>query len=153
VVGPLVAAVGFALFAVPGTSGRYWTTFFPAMVVLGLGMAVSVAPLTTTVMNAVDMRHAGTASGISNAVSRAAGRLAVALRGLAVVRASAREVARPLPPAVAAGFTAQRVKLAGAEAPAGASAADRIAVREAVGAAFVAAFRRVMVLAAALAAA
>jgi MFS family permease len=156
VVGPVVAAAGHALLALPGTGNGYWTTFFPAMVVLGLGMALSVAPLTTTVMNSVDVRHVGIASGINNAVSRAAGLVAIAALSVLVlhvfdVELDRRVAALSLPPDVVVALEAERVKLGAAEAPPGARPADRLAIGEAVRAAFVAGFRRMALVSAALA--
>src|ERR1043165_312618 len=152
VVGPLIAALGFSLFMLPGVGGSYWTTFFPAVVVLGLGMAVSVAPLTTTVMSAVSESRAGVASGINNAVSRTAGLLAIAVLGIVMLHTfnerldrnlSALEVA----PAVRQSLEGERTKLAGAELPDDLNPPLREGLKRAVDEAFVSGFRRVMVVA------
>ncbi|MHB1058235.1 MAG: MFS transporter [Rhodanobacter sp.] len=156
VAGPTVAALGFALFALPSTGGSYWTTFFPATCVLGLGMSITVAPLTTTVMNAVGAELAGTASGVNNAISRAAGLLAIAIFGIVLTasfdaRLAGELASLPLPSGLAAAVTGQHQKLAGIAIPHEASIAAAKALKHAIGASFVAGFRWVMLLSAGLA--
>jgi EmrB/QacA subfamily drug resistance transporter len=84
VLGAIVAGFGFLAYALPGSDGSYWTTFFPAAIILGCGGALFVAPLTTTVMNSVPTEHSGVASGVNNAVARTAGLIGVAVLGLVV---------------------------------------------------------------------
>jgi EmrB/QacA subfamily drug resistance transporter len=83
IIGPVVAAVGFALLAVLSGEQRYWVYLMP-MLVLGFGMAVTVTPLTTTVINSVKNGETGTASGVNNVVAAVASLLAIALLGTLV---------------------------------------------------------------------
>jgi EmrB/QacA subfamily drug resistance transporter len=156
VVGPLIAAAGFALFVAPGVGGTYWTTFFPAVVVLGIGMAVSVAPLTTTVMSSVASDRAGVASGINNAVSRAAGLLAIAVFGIAILfvfdRALNRRLAGPdINPSFRQAIDTQRNRLAGIELDESIPPRERALLRNAIDLSFVDGFRFVMLIGAVLA--
>ena len=142
IAGPLIAAGGFALFAIPGAkAGSYWTTYFPAAVVLGVGMSITVAPLTTTVMSAVDAQRSGIASGINNAVSRVESLLAIAILGAVLFSAFNHSLdtgpARALP-------ATERIKLAAA------STSDA-QTRQAVQDGFIAGYRQVIWIAAALA--
>ncbi len=159
VCGPLIAGAGFAMFALPGThAGRYWTSFFPAVVVMSFGMTISVAPLTTTVMSAVEERRAGTASGINNAVSRTAALLAIAVFGVVMVDAYNGALVEGLRPLrlsanVSEQLLARTADLLEMEIPASVSGETRSEIRQAINASFVSGFRRVALLSAALAAA
>lgn len=88
VAGPVLVALGFfMMMRVSIAQADYWTVIAPALFFFALGMATTVAPLTATVMDAVDRDHAGVASGVNNAVARVAGLVAVALIGFVLVRA------------------------------------------------------------------
>jgi len=155
IIGPLIVSFGFALFAVPSVGDSYWKTFFPAVVVLGFGMAVSVAPLTTVVMNSVDQDRVGSASGINNAVARVSGVLAIAVLGIVMVkgfgfRLDHRLARFALSPAILQGLHTNEIKLAGLHAPAGLDASTTAAIQESVGEAFVFGFRIVMLICAGL---
>jgi predicted MFS family arabinose efflux permease len=148
-VGPLIAAIGFALFYVPTVGDSYWKSFFPAIMVLGFGMAVTVAPLTTVVMNSVKEDSAGTASGINNTVARVAGALAIAVLGIVMVKAFSFRLDRglaglSLPSYIRQEVQANEIKLAGLQLPAGLDPTANAAIQESVREAFVYGFRIVM---------
>src|SRR5438552_3667154 len=156
VIGPTIAAIGFALFILPGPGANYWTKFFPATVVLGVGMAISVAPLTTTVMNAVPRNRVGVASGINNAVSRVAGLLAIAVFGIVMFDVFNRSLdsrlsSLHLPASVKTALADQRINLAAAAVPEDLALPLQQAVRRSIDESFVQGFRTVMLLGAALA--
>jgi MFS family permease len=156
VIGPTITAAGFVLVAVPGLGGSYWTPFFPAVVVQGLGMSLVIAPLTTTALNSVEGRHSGLASSVNNAVSRTAGLLAIPVLGIFVFVAfssslDSRLQPLNLPPEARQQLEAEKVDLAGAEVPGGLSSEQAAAVDRAVKESFLAGFRLSMFVAAGLA--
>ncbi len=156
VVGPIIAAAGFLLFARPGIGGSYWTTYFPAMVVLGLGMSGVVAPLTTTVMNSVSEHQAGVASGVNNAVSRVASLLSIAVLGIVAfhvfdVRLESKLNASRFAPDMKQAVMEQRSRLTQIEAPSGMNDDQKAILKQAINESFIAGFRWVMLVSAGLA--
>lgn len=157
-VGPAVAAIGFAaLTRVSGTISVAATTL-PAMIVLGLGMAFTVAPLTTTVMNSVESMHSGVASGVNNAVSRVAGLIAIAVFGVVLasvftLRVEMRLQGIALHSDARAAVVRELPKMAGADLAAvpGLPPASRDTLRRAIDESFASAYRTVMLGAAGLA--
>jgi hypothetical protein len=156
VIGPTIVALGYLLFTLPTAGGSYWTNFFPPVVVLGLGMAISVAPLTTTVMGSVAENHAGIASGVNNAVARTASLIAIAVLGIVMLHAfnhglDERLAQSNLPTSVARSLQMQRTKLAAIAIPEDQDPATQQLTRHAIDESFVSGFRVVMAIGAALA--
>lgn len=147
-IGPLIAAAGYALMLRGGADHSYWSTLFPAILTLGLGMAISVAPLTTAVMESVPDSEAGVASGVNNAVSRIAGLLAVAVFGLVLSFGFNRSLTHRLSQLSLSSEALQKInrerpKLAGAE-----TSDPRL--RQAVNEAFVSGYHAIVLIAIAL---
>jgi EmrB/QacA subfamily drug resistance transporter len=157
-VGPAVAALGLALFSfLSGDS--YWVAYFTPMVVLAIGMGVTVAPLTTTVMTAAGRTHAGVASGVNNAVARIGGLVAIAVLGVILSRSFESRVT-PRLESISLSTTARAdvqrelPKMAGIKLDSipSVSPAERPQVRSAVDTSFVGAYKVIMLLVGALAA-
>jgi len=156
VIGPMIAAVGYALFILPSVAANYWVRFFPPVVILGLGMAITVAPLTTVVMSSVAQNRAGIASGVNNAVARSAGLVAIAVLGIVMLDVFSNELDRhlkesKLPGSVAESVRRQSAKLAAIAIPQTRDPAVQAATRHAIDESFVSGFRMVMALGVALA--
>jgi EmrB/QacA subfamily drug resistance transporter len=148
-IGPAIAGVGMFLFGAAGFTGgagAYWTTYFPGALLLGIGMGITVAPLTTTVMNSAPTAMSGTASGINNAVSRAAGVLAIAIfTALALTTfasgVTARTAELPISDDAQAQIAAESAKLTNARAPQGLTPGEEFLVNQAFRLSFLDAYR------------
>jgi len=152
-IGPALVGAGFLLLGIPGlTSGPadYWHTYLPGIVVFAVGMGVTVAPLTTTVMSALPERYAGTASGINNAVSRVAGVLMIAILGSIALFAFTAELDSSaerlgLTAGVRQSLEQEASRLGEAEPPPEVAPDQVEAVRESIRSAFVSTFRLLLV--------
>ena len=155
IIGPVIVALGFGLFGVPSIGDSYWKAFFPAIIVLGFGMAVTVAPLTTSVMNSVNEDRVGAASGINNAVARVAGVLAIAVFGIVMVKAFGFRLDHSLahfllPPGVLQELQTEETKLAGLQVPSSVDPSSRVIIEQSIAEAFVFGYRIVMLICAVL---
>ena len=157
VVASLAVLVGLLLFAVPGVEhDSYWTSFFPAMIVQGAGMALAITPLTSAALGSVDREHSGLASGVNNAVARVAGLMAVVLLGVFVygvfsMSLDARLDTMDLSREVRSEMEVAKTHLGAAEAPEGVNAGTEAHIERAIDESFVAGFRAVMLASAGLA--
>ena len=155
IVGPVVAACGYILLSFPGTGANYWTDYFPGIVVLGIGIAACIAPLTTSVMSSVGTRFSGTASGVNNAVSRVAGLLAIAVFGIVLLHYFNGSLdiymeTAQMETEYISSVNDQRIRLAAMDMPTGMNTDTKITLRHAVNKSFVHGLRYVLYISAAL---
>ena len=156
-VSSLAVTMGFLLFALPGAEhGSYWTSFFPAMVVQGFGMALIITPLTAVALGSVGGEHSGVASGVNNAAARLAGLLAVAVLGVFAygvfsANLDARLDSMNLSGEIRSEMEAAKADLGAAEPPEGVDTGTAAQIERAIDESFVAAFRAVMLVSSGLA--
>lgn len=149
VIGPVLTAIAYYTLSLPGISENFWTSFFPGLTLMGLGMAMTVPPLTTTVMNAVQDSQTGIASGINNSVSRLAGMLAVAILGVVAVQIFSSELMLELsqvelPEELVNSIQLQQTKLAGISLDPGFSGSQLAIAQNVVHQSFISSFQWVM---------
>jgi len=155
IAGPLLAGFGFLLLGLHGTSSNYWTSFFPGIFFMGLGVAVSFAPMNTTVMSSVPRKDAGTASGINKAISRLSGMLSVALLGALAILLFGYELLElmqqgEIPQQVQQQLMNEKSSLAKASIPEGLTPAMQAALEQSIRESFLNSFRKVMFVSAGL---
>jgi MFS family permease len=155
-VGPVLAAAGFVLFAIPGVGGSYWTTYFPAVVVLGFGMSLVFGPLSIAILNAVENEHSGLGSGVNRSVQQTAKLLGLAVLAFLVLATfdnslDASVNALDLSPGQKVALRTEEVNLGANDILEGARGEDRVAIDRAVDQAFVSAFRFAMFVSAGMA--
>ena len=153
--GAVLTAIGLASFALPGIGGSYWTTFLPPMTLTGLGMALTVAPLTTTALSSVSSADAGVASGVNNTAARVGTLLAIAVIGVVAFALYASALERRLsattvPATVARALVAERRGFADTTIPGWVDATQRPTVSHILDDAFLYGFRGSVLLCAAL---
>ncbi len=153
--GTILASIGFYLFTLPTIGGSYWTTIFPAITVLGIGMAIVISPLTTAVMSSVELEESGVASGVNNTVGRIAGLLAIAVMGVFALSTFNRNLDRDLDrleitTETRESIDSQRIKYLLIEIPENVEPSTRKAIRSSINNSFLASYRLIMMISAGL---
>ncbi|MEM7346970.1 MAG: MFS transporter [Chloroflexota bacterium] len=151
IVGLIITAFSFFLFMRPGIRANYWLDFFPAILVFGIGLGLTIAPVTTMAMGALPQRYSGVASGLNNAASRFAQMLAVAIFGAILVTGFQTQLADrtaelPLPTGARDQLLAESHNFGATQPPEGLSEGLRQTVIEAIQWSFVDSFQQVMVI-------